>query len=215
MKTTNVKKIIAVLVALMTLFSVTVAAAETSTEKGRTKVDGEADLVARLNALPPFKFWKHSNGIGYGRCPVYTAPSEDAYRCANGKAECFTDQKMDEAGFVSGWLLVRYETNNGGVRVGYIPPRYVRGFKSSMFPHFDYIPAVADDVLFVTDNPMMHNTSFGQLEVGEEFHVLSKYDYYKNDGLEWWYIECIIDGQLAYGFIEMDSSFHLGSSTGY
>lgn len=215
MKISDMKRILTVLVLVASVFSMTAAVAGTSTEKGKTTVSGDADLVARLNALPPFKFWKHKNGIGYGKCPVYTAPSEDSYRCANGKAECYTNEKMDEAGFVSGWLLVRYETNNGGVRVGYIPPRYVKGFKSSMVPHFDYIPAVADDVLYVTDNPMMHNTSFGQLEAGEEFHILSKYDYYKKKGLEWWYIECMIDGQLAYGFIEMSSSFHLGSNSGY
>ncbi len=167
------------------------------------------------NSLPPFKFKIHDDGIGYGVCPVYTAPSEDAFRCADGRAVCDTNAKMDDAGFVSGWLLVRYETNSGSYRVGYIPPRYVRGFKSEMYPHFGYIPAVADETIYVTDNPMMHGTSFARLDQGESFHILSKYDYYKRNGFEWWYIECVVDGQLAYGFIEMSSGFTLGSGTGY
>ena len=189
--------------------------AGTSTEGTQYAYDGSNELNAQLNALPSFKFEKHRYGIGYGSCPVYTAPSTDAYRCAGGKATCDTNAAMDDAGFVSGWLLVRYETNNGGIRVGYIPPSYVRGYQSSMYPHFGYVPACADDIIYVTDNPMMHGTSFAMLNDGEEFHILSKYDYYKKDGLEWWYIECYVDGQLAYGFIEINSNFHLGGKTGY
>lgn len=191
------------------------ANAGTSTEGKKYVYDGSNDLNAQLSALPAFKFEKHHDGIGYGSCPVYTAPSTDAYRCANGRATCDTNSKMDDAGFVSGWLLVRYETNNGGIRVGYIPPKYVRGYKSRMYPHFGYVPACADDIIYVTDNPMMHGTSFAMLNDGEEFYILSKYDYYKDNGLEWWYIECEVDGQLAYGFIEMNSIFHLGGQTGF
>lgn len=206
---------IALIILTMSMLLLSPVYAGTSTEGRKYAYDGSDDLNAQLNALPPFKFEKHRYGIGYGSCPVYTAPSIDAYRCANGKATCDTNSKMDDAGFVSEWLLVRYETNNGGVRVGYIPPKYVRGYKSNMYPHFGYIPACADDIIYVTDNPMMHGTSFAVLDVGEEFHILSRYDYYKDNGLEWWYIECIVDGQLSYGFIETSANFHLGSKTGF
>lgn len=181
-----------------------------------TGSSGSSGNSQQLNDLPPFKFEIHKNGIGYGSCPVYTAPSEDSYRCADGKATCQTNAKMDDAGFVSGWLLVRYETNNGNVRVGYIPPRYVKGFKSSMYPHFGFIQATANDTILVTDNPMSHTDSFAILDPGEEFYILSKYDYYKKNGLEWWYIQCTVDGKVACGFIDCSTSdFYLGSSTGY
>ena len=200
--------IVSILILFMLMAS---ALGGTSTEGGSYHYDGDPGLEAQLNALPPFKFEKHKDGIGYGPCPVYTAPSLDAYRCANGKATCDTNSRMDDAGFVSGWLLVRYETNSGSYRVGYIPPKYVKEYKSSMYPHFGYIPAVAEETIYVTDNPMMHGTSFAELEPGETFHILSKYDYYKKNGLEWWYIECDVDGQQAYGFIECaESSFRLG-----
>ena len=189
------------------------AYAGTSTEGSNSYNTGsDTALQSQLNSLPPFKFEKHKNGIGYGPCPVYTAPSSDAYRCANGKATCDTNSKMDDAGFVSGWLMVRYETNKGDCRVGYIPPKYVKDYTSHMFPHFGYIPAVAEDTIYVTDNPMTHGTSFAELAAGESFHILSKYDYYKKDGLEWWYIECDVDGQTARGFIECsDALFRLGN----
>ena len=197
------------------LSMVSPALASWSMSNGRYVYDGPDELNDELYSLPPFKFEIHHYGIGYGPCPVYTAPSESSYRCAGGGATCDTNAKMDDAGYVSGWLLVRYETNSGGVRVGYIPPKFVRGFESSMYPHFGYVPAAPDSTIYVTDNPMMHGTSFAVLEPGEQFHILSRYDYYKKNGLEWWYIECNVDGQLAYGFIEMASDFHLGSTTGY
>lgn len=216
MKKTTFRRIAAVMLVLAAgVLALSAALAGTSTENGTRTPTGDSGLQAQLNSLPPFKFEKHKYGIGYGVCPVYTAPSLDAYRCANGKAACDTNSKMDDAGFVNGWLMVRYETNNGGTRVGFIPPKYVKGYVSSMYPHFGYIPAMADDTIMVTDNPMMHGTSFARIEPGETFHILSKYDYYKRDGLEWWYIECTVDGQLAYGFIEYyESSFHLGQGDG-
>ena len=69
---------------------------------------------SQLNSLPPFKFAKHLYGIGYGNCPVYSAPSEYSYRGANGKASVATSNgEVDEAGWVDGWLLVRYEIKGG------------------------------------------------------------------------------------------------------
>ena len=210
-KTTHTRILAALLVLMAAVLAFSAATAGTSTEKQNRTYDGEQQLQKELNELPPFKFAKHKYGIGYGNCPVYTAPTEEAYRAANGKAVCSTNSAMDEAGYVSGWLLVRYETNKGNYRVGYIPPKYVRGFKSDMAPHFGYVPATADDVILVTDNPMVHGTSFAQLEKGEPFHILSRYNYYAKNGLDWWYIECEVDGQIAYGFIEYNEAmFHLG-----
>ena len=171
------------------------------------------DLEQELIQLPAFKFWNHDdNGIGYGNCPVYTAPYRNAYRCADGKASCYTNAQMSEAGYYSGWLLVRYETNNGGYRVGYIPPEYVKGFKSKMgkrrFEH--KIPATANDKIYITDDPLMPGSYFAVLKAGTKFHVLAKYTYYG----DWWYIECKVDGQVARGFIDRSSSdFRVGTES--
>ena len=212
-KTRRIHITAALLLMLAGMLLVTSAFAGTSLESSSSagNVSGEAGLRRQLNDLPPCKFEKHKNGIGYGLCPVYTAPSEDSYRCANGKAACQTNAAMDDAGFVSGWLLVRYELNSGGYRVGYIPPKYVRNYKSKMYPHFGYIPATADDYLYVSDNCYRHDDAFAVLEPGETFYVLSRYDYYAKEGFDWWYIECTVDGQVARGFIDYaGSSFTLG-----
>lgn len=202
----NHKRILsAVLLVLICALMAAPAFAGTSTERSSS---GGGDY-SEINSLPPFKFEKHKYGIGYGKCPIYTAPSESAYRSANGKATVATDgYEVDDAGWVDGWLLVRYEIKTGW-RVGYIPPKYVKGFQSSMAPHFGYVPCVADDQIYVTDNPYSHTDSIGVLDEGEEFWVLSKYNYYADKGYDWWYIECYIDGQVARGFIDVSEAFHV------
>ena len=175
------------------------AYAGTSTSGSRIST-ASGDLLERISAAPEFKFWNNDYGIGYGKCPVYTAPSTDAYRCADGKASCDTNAKMSDGGFdVTGWLLVRYDTNNGGCRVGYIPPQYVKGFRTQMpTPEFDYIPVTAVGTVYVTDNPLLSGSYFAILDDAETFYVLGKYTYYG----DWWYIECTVDGQIARGFVD-------------
>ena len=204
----KVRKIVFILFVLSTLCIMTGALAGSSiggnTSPSAPVAYGKGDLVNRLYNILDFKFFNKKGGIGYGVCPVYTAPSESAFRLANGKACCDTDTYMSVAGYdVTGWLLVRYETNNGGTRVGYIPPSNVRGYKADIARlDFDYIPAKALDTIYVTDNPLLEASAFAVLEPDEPFHVLAKYTYFGN----WWYIECYVDDQLARGFIDRDTS---------
>ena len=191
--------ILAILIMVMCTLTAVTAFAGTSTERS----SGSSSLYD----LPPFKFEKHKTGIGYGKCPIYTAPSEYSYRANDGKASVQTSgYQVDDAGYVDGWLLVRYEIKSGW-RVGYIPPKYVKGFVSKMAPHFNWIPCTANEEIYVTDNVYSHYDSIGVLEPGEQFSVISQYDYYAKDGYDWWYIECTIDGQVARGFIEKDANF--------
>mgnify|MGYP001175590162 CR=1 FL=1 len=149
--------------------------------------------------IPEFLFINMKDGIGCGLCPVYTAPSVDAYRCNNGKAECATDYPLYIGGFNDeGWLMVRYETNKGATRVGYIPPSYVKGFSHWARLDFSYVETVADSTLEVTDNPMDNYSAFATLDAGETYYILGDYNYHG----DWWYIECTVDGLVARGFIE-------------
>ena len=138
------RKVFQILVFMLVSCILCTSGALAGTSIGSEKQNNYAspDLEERLLRIPEFKFYHHENGIGYGVCPVYTAPSEEAFRMANGKACVATDFDMYECGFdETGWLFVRYETNNGGTNTGYIPPRYVRGFRSQMScKNFEYIP---------------------------------------------------------------------------
>ena len=161
-----------------------------------------------LNGIHDFKFFVRKEGIGLGDCPIYTGPGEYYLRCANGKAVCNTDYAVDVGGYEKGtrWLMVRYETNNGGVRVGFIPPSYTHGYKDKNIDDlsFIYVPVTAQQTLSVTDNPKDNsggvNTAFTTLYPGDNFMILGKYNYYGN----WWYVECEVNGQPARGFIDRD-----------
>ncbi len=183
------------LAAAIALSLVPSALAAKSTESGSVTDEGDSELFYVID----FKFFHYEKGIGYGSLPVYSAPSLDAYRCANGKATIDTNAEMFVGGFdKTGWLMVRYETNNGAVRVGYVEPSTVRGFKTENDTlAFSYIPQVAQGRIELTDDPMMISAPFAVLDPGEPYYILGKYTYYGN----WWYIECTVDGKAARGFI--------------
>ena len=160
-----------------------------------------------LLKVKDFKFYHYRTGIGCGSCPVYTAPAQDAYRVGN--ASCGTNGDVYVAGKEpGGWLLVRYETNGGNVRVGYIPPNYVRGFSLGSDHDYarnnldSYIPCLADDSISLTDNPMNRGSAFAVIQPGETFWILATYTYHNN----WWYVECRINGRPARGFIDRDAA---------
>ena len=172
-----------------------------------TESQGVSDASAwpqRLRNVPELVFRHCEQGIGYGLCPVYTGPSEDAFRMANGRACVATDYEMWEGGYdLFGWLLVYFEANDGTMNVGYIPPDYVRGFESGMpYNEFDYVPVVAEKRIQITNNPMQGRSYFAVLDPGDEFFVIGQYNVYGN----WWYIECWVDNRYTRGFIEKDNS---------
>ena len=169
------------------------------------------DEVERLLAVDDFKFQQIEKGIGYGPLAVYSAPSTDALRGANGKATVDTNAKMAEAGFdESGWLLVRYELDKGGNRVGYVEKRKVRDYKARMtLPEFGWIPVTAAGPIDVTDDPQPRGNILGTIGSGESFVVLAKYTYSGS----WWYVECTLEGKTARGFIDRNSSpFYAGDT---
>jgi len=181
---------------LVLLFSILLMCAFTLNASAGTSLQQNASSATDI---PEFLFINMADGIGCGVCPVYTAPSLNAFRANNGKAICATDSALYIGGFnAEGWLMVRYSTNSGGTRVGYIPPSYVKSFKHWKKLNFSYVETAADDTLYVTDNPLDNYSAFAMLDPGEIYYILGSYTYHGN----WWYIECTVDGQVARGFIE-------------
>ena len=195
-----------VLLVLAVLFAAVLAAPASAEEGVKTYTQWKDELLA----LKSFKFQRHRDGIGLGDCPVFTAPSGEALRLANGRAAVDTNKDMYEGGKTEeGWLLVRYEPKSGTNRVGYIPPRYLKDFKSPMSGRgFGNVSAVAANLIEVTDNPIQSDGAvFVTLSAGESFRIIAKYTYHGN----WWYIECTAEGKTARGFISRDkASFYPG-----
>ena len=197
MKKIPVKKALSVLALIV--FSTVILLSAVYAEPAENEEAAARAWKDRLLALQRFTFQHHKDGIGRGECPVYTAPSEDALRLANDRLVCDTDQDLYE----EGWLLVRYESSLGKVRVGYIPPRFLKGFKSSLSAKkFGRIPVTAADTIPMTDNPVKAGETITELAAGDSFVILAKYTYHGN----WWYIECTAGGKAARGFIDRESS---------
>ncbi len=196
-------KVISVLLVLGVLL-ISTACAGTSTGAESRSMHSGSSWDQRMQNVPELVFRYCKQGLGYGSCPVYTAPSENAFRTANGRACVATDLEMWEGGYdSSGWLLVYYEANDGSFNAGYIPPNYIQGFQSRMPVNlFDSVPMIAKKKIQITNNPMQGRSYFAVLNPGEEFFVIGKYDACGN----WWYIECTVDGKQTRGFIERNSS---------
>ncbi len=183
---------------LCCLMSVLLLVAFVSSASAGRSINSTSDSSVD-STIKEFLFIEMKDGIGCGDCPVYTAPTLNAYRANNGKAQCSTDQPLLIAGFNNeGWLLVRYGTDSGSTRVGYIPPSYLGNFTSPERVDFSYVETTAATTLYVTDNPMNNYSPFAVLDAGETYYILGSYTYYGN----WWYIECTVDGLVSRGFIE-------------
>ena len=145
--------------------------------------------------------------------PVYSAPSTNAWRGANGKAAVSTNGAIYADGNESGWLLVMYETNNGAVRVGYVNRASIKGkvtgdtWNSQLA--FAYLPATVQDRVSLTDDPATVSTSLLTLQAGDTVTYLTTY--FNRRG--WDYIETTLNGQTVRGFIPAGSLDYLGADT--
>ena len=192
------KKTAAALLALILLFTAAGVLAEDSQA-------GATDTVTRLINLQDFKFYHKEQGIaGNVRWPVYTAPSEDSLRLADGKAWCNPSGELSVGGHAeNGWLLVRYKTPEEYSRVGYVPARYLSGVKTGVGGlDFSRITVKAAEEIYITDDLDEKLPAFGKLSAGDSFDILAKYTYYGN----WWYIEATVEGKTARGFINRGTS---------
>lgn len=151
-------------------------------------------------------------GFGYvqfkksQKLPVYSAPSTASYRGANGKASVSANGAIYADGSENGWLLVMYETNNGGVRVGYIDKGQIKGkVEGETYNQelsFGYIAATVIEDCVLTDDPAKQSTSIMTLRAGEQVTYLTSY-FNRN---AWAYVETRTpDGLLCRGFIPSTS----------
>lgn len=132
------------------------------------------------------------------RLMVYSAPSMDSYRGANGKAVVDTNGGLMAAGWDNGFLMVMYETNKGGVRVGYANGRDIKSPVSiNKMLYFHYQPATLEQSAQLTDDPVRNSSYITDLPAGSQVIYLSTFF----NQYSWDYVETIVDGRQARGFI--------------
>ena len=144
-------------------------------------------------------------GIGHNDTwEVYTAPSLNAIRGANGKASVHTSEPVMTAGWDGSWLLVRYEKNNGGYRVGWVPKSTIgTRLKTTRYVNFAYWSVELAENCVLTDDPLYESEALASASAGEKLTYLARYQY--KNGREYAYVKGDINGQPVYGFIPFDA----------
>lgn len=155
-------------------------------------------VVSNDNTILYPYYVKLSNGQ---RLNVYSAPSYDAYRGANGKAMLNTSEGIYVFGWDYGWLMVMYYTNNGAMRVGYVSVNEMRDSVDISRLNFEYSDAVITRTSVLTDDPEMASTQLTRLSKGTQ--VLYLATYYRD--YQWAYVEVEVNGQIMRGFIPAES----------
>ena len=129
---------------------------------------------------------------------VFDGPGDFYRRGANGKAVMSTNGRCYAAGWEGGYLMVMYEVNTGGVRVGFTSGK---GFKDKIdLPalNFAYTPTTVQARGQVTEDPVRALTPIAAVEPGTQVTFLTRY-YHSN--MNWDYIEFTSNGQLMRGFV--------------
>lgn len=130
---------------------------------------------------------------------VYTAPSTSAYRANNGKATCNTNGAVYALGWDNGWMLMLYEANIAGqFRVGYVNGAKIKGQRPSLDRLvWDGSTCEVISSTTLTDDPAMTGKVLTNLPAGTRVTYLTT----MYNSTAWDYIETMIDGKTARGFV--------------
>ena len=169
---------------------------KTTNPKGKGMPTPPSRNLAQMQGFTPVTFTANQN------LAVYSAPSADSYRAANGKASVSTNGAVYTMGVDSGWLLVIYETNSNQCRVGYVDISKIKGKVPALnMLSFAAVPCETIVSVGLTDDPAMTGKPLIQLAAGTQVTYLTTM---YNSGA-WDYIETTINGQRARGFVPSGS----------
>ncbi len=129
---------------------------------------------------------------------VYDGPGTYYRRGANGKAVASTNGRVYAAGWESGWLMIMYEVNNGGVRVGFAAPQDFKDRIDLPALNFSRVETTIQTSAQVTEDPVRALTPIASLSPGTPVTWLNRY-YHRN--MNWDYIEFNAGGQMMRGFV--------------
>lgn len=141
----------------------------------------------------------------HDKYPVYSAPDLNAVRGANGKAMLATSGGADSAGWEGAWLLMRYEKNSGGYRVGWVPKNKLNmvTIEATRSVNFAYWTVTLAEDCALTDDPLMESEILAYADRGEQLIYLAYYRY--KQGKEYAYVRGELNGQPVCGFIPFNA----------
>ena len=157
---------------------------------------GMPEPPSQVNKPRGFEYVKLKTGQ---KLPVMAAPSEYAYRANNGKALVNTSGAVYALGYDNGWMLMLYEANHANqFRVGYIQCSKMKGKLPQLDQlSWDWTRSTVQATVNLTDDPALTGNALATLRGGDTVYYLTTM--FNNTG--WDYVETIINGQTARGFI--------------
>lgn len=128
---------------------------------------------------------------------VYSGPGEKYYRGANGKASVSTNDVIYVAGWAGDWLLIKYWTNAGPSRVGYVHRSGLTCEVDAPELALEKREAVVLEDCTYSDDPEFEGNSIGELKAGQKVTFLGAY----RRNRQWAYIETKASGKLVRAFV--------------
>ena len=147
------------------------------------------------------------------KLPVYSAPFENAWRGANGKAAVFTGEPFRVLGTAQNgkWAWIEYEVDSKNRRVGWIQASYKPSESDlNCFPADGALLMITSET-FLTDDPRGGRREIRKLYPGDKVIGLAKVQWADNSSDGWIYSETEIDGRPAWGFLPVNAAEKLPS----
>ena len=151
--------------------------------------------------------WKALRAKEAAKLPVYSAPFDNAWRGANGKAAVYTGEPFMLLGTAQNgeWLWIDYDVDGESRRVGWIhaqlkdPDPY-----RNLFPDQTSLLRVTQETA-LTDDPRGAQRTVSVLQAGAQVIGLGTVSVEDGSFDGWLYVETEIDGQPAWGFLRPDA----------
>lgn len=147
--------------------------------------------------------WQEMNVPRGTKLPVYSAPYEDAWRGAGGKAAVDTDERFSLLGTLQGgaWGLVDYQVDEKSRRLGWIRmPEGAAGPQDNGDMWINRKPLRVTRSVTLTDDPQSGKWKIRTLEAGEEVIGM-----FVNAAAGKVYVETRNEGQTVWGLIPADT----------
>ncbi|HPY94141.1 MAG TPA: hypothetical protein PLR12_01825, partial [Clostridia bacterium] len=147
-----------------------------------------------ITVLPAYQEYSYKGNPA----PVYSCPSTNSYRAANGKA-VLGGGRIRIWGSVGDWVMIGYGLSNNLYRIGYVQKSYFPADLAMQELVFDRKPATVVSKASLTDDPIIQPTWLLEIPVGTKVTLLA-YENFVNPP-HWAYIETTINGQAIRGFV--------------
>lgn len=154
--------------------------------------------------------WRDMNVSQNTKLPVYSAPFEDAWRGAKGKASLSVKEKFTLLGTLEGgaWGLVDYRVDKKSRRIGWIRmPEGTAGLSKDGDLALSRIPMRMKKTAVLTDDPQSGSRKIRTVKAGEQVIGMLTW---REKG--WIYVETRVGDQTVWGFVPLNAVENISES---